>query len=113
MEKVALTTPNELAGRLGSKIGDTVEAAGKSGSKTERVGQKLLEHPKTTGYGAAGLGAAALGGGALALKKLLSKKKTIGSRLVGAMKKNRKALAIGGGAAAGVGGLAAYKSSKK
>lgn len=61
---------------------------------------------------AAGQGAAATaiaGGGALALRKLMAKK-SLGARLGGAFKKNRKAIAIGAGAgAAGLAGLAAYK----
>lgn len=61
---------------------------------------------------AAGLGAAGtavVGGGALALRKMMAKK-SLGARLGGAFKKNRKAIAIGAGAgAAGLAGLAAYK----
>lgn len=65
------------------------------------------------GIGAAAgvTGAALLGGGALAARKLMAKK-SLGARLGGALKKNRKALALGGAGAAGLAGLAAYRQRK-
>jgi hypothetical protein len=85
----------------------------RSSQMAENFLQKGRNARMDAGLGAAAaLGAAGLVGGAgMAAKKLLAKK-TMGQKLISALKANRKALAIGGGAAAGLGGLAAYKKAK-
>lgn len=60
---------------------------------------------------AGGLAAAgALGGGALLARRMM--RKTVGQKLVGALKANRNALAVGGAAAGAAGGLAAYRKAQ-
>lgn len=93
-------------GQTISRISKNQEVAGGA------LGRADMKARTATGMGLGGLAGTAglLGGGAMLAKKMLAKK-TMGQKLIGALKANRKALAIGGGAAAGLGGLAAYKKS--
>ena len=115
--KTILTGNEDLAQRAldvgrGGK-GQIGPATAKATQMAENFRQKGRNARMDAGIGAAaGLGAAGLlGGGAMLAKKLMAKK-TMGQKLIGALKANRKALAIGGGAAAGLGGLAAYKKAR-
>lgn len=121
MEKVA--APSEALVRLpkagfAEKLrgwGNKVRGGQESRMDSMMAGRSAAEHSagvRNARIQAGAGGAALLGGGALALKKLMAKK-SLGQRLVGAMKKNRKALIGGGAAAGGLAGLAAYKKSQK
>ena len=96
------------------KKGQTISRVSKNQAVSGgALGRADMKARTATGLGLGSLGAigGVLGGAGLAAKKLMAKK-TMGQKLIGALKANRKALAIGGGAAAGLGGLAAYKKAK-
>lgn len=110
-------------GDLGHKASMTaLKGAIKGRSAVEGVGEKAMNaagsmgpHTRGTaqgvGAGTIAAGGAALGGAALLARKLM--KKSPGEKLVGALKKNRGAIAAGGAGAAGLGALAAFRKKDK
>jgi len=103
-----------LGGAAAKAVAPTRKAVqeGAFSAAIRRSGAAAMARNKAaTGYGIAGGGAALLGGGALLARKLL-KKKSLGQKLIAAMKRNKGAIAAGAAGAAGLGALAAYQKRK-
>ena len=119
----------EMAGAAGSAVKGHLESVGKgaaigtataaqkapAGSAIRNAGNAaadtMIKNKGATGGAAYAAGGAALGGAALLARKLM--KQSPGQKLVGALKKNRGAIAAGGAGAAGLGALAAFRKKDK
>lgn len=116
-----LTDERGVAGKAkdwASRMGDKARAEGAKqkfvaeGIVGRGAGAPMAQYARrAAGQGAVAGAAATLGG--VALHKLLAKKKTVGQKLVGALKKNRAAIGAGAAGAAGLAGLAAYRKNQK